>query len=194
MSSRSIPVTILNGEHHIMSKSSKHTGRHPRHNPDAAQAGKSIGAALVGAVVLAAGARSFASMKKADGTLAYTEKQDLGVVAVVGGVAGIALASMKNPLAQIAGTAILGATAALTIPPAYDLYKASSMAPGSTGTNQTTMPPALPGERQVALGAPRMTTAGQPVLAADGTPLLRTAGLFGLASADAGRTPYPAGY
>lgn len=193
MSSRSIPVTILNGEKHIMSKS-KHTGRHPRHNPDAAQAGKSIGAALVGAVVLAAGARSFASMKKPDGTLRYTEKQDLGVVALVGGVAGIALASMKHPLAQIAGTAVLGATAALTIPPAYDLYKASSATPGNTNTNQTTMPPALPGERQVALGAPRINLDGTPVLAADRTPLLRTQGLFGLASADSGRQAYPEGF
>lgn len=169
MSSRSVPVTILNGAHHMAHHSRHHARRAARHNPDGMHAAKAVGAAVVSGVALAVIARYAAGMKNppaqgaaADsGAAKYTPKAIYLTVAAIGTVGGLALAAMKNPFAQIAGTGMLGATAGLVGPSLYQLYTTPA-----TPAGQTPAP------------------MGNPLLGG------RTAGLFGITGSEVRRGSY----
>ena len=186
MSARNVSVTILNGESHMQHRRSHARRSHARHNPDAMQAGKSLAAAVVAATATAYLARKTAEMKNADGTV-YSAKKSLAIVGIGGAVIGLGIASMKYAHAPVIGTAVLSATAALTLPSLYTIYSTPATVGGGSGpTSDTTAasdtPPA--GQRAVAVGSPRLMSDGSPVLDAAGAPVLRTRGLFGLTASD----------
>jgi hypothetical protein len=185
MSARNVSVTILNGESHMQHRRSHARRSHARHNPDAMQAGKSLAAAVVAATATAYLARKTAEMKNADGAV-YSAKKSLAIVGIGGAVIGLGIASMKYAHAPVIGTAVLSATAALTLPSLYTIYSTPAAAgatpPASDTTAASDTPPA--GQRAVAVGSPRLMSDGSPVLDAAGAPVLRTRGLFGLTASD----------
>lgn len=186
MSARNVSVTILNGESHMQHRRSHARRSHARHNPEAMQAGKSLAAAVVAATATAYLFRRVETMKNADGTV-YSPKKTLAIVGIGGAVIGLGIASMKYAHSPVIGTAVLSATAALTLPTLYTIYSAPAAAGGGTPpANDTTAasdtPPA--GQRAVAVGSPRLMSDGSPVLDAAGAPVLRTRGLFGLTASD----------
>ena len=187
MSARNVSVTILNGESHMQHRRSHARRSHARHNPDAMQAGKSLAAAVVAATATAYLARRVAEMKNADGTV-YSPKKTLAIVGIGGAVLGLGVASMKNAHSPVIGTAVLSATAALTLPSLYAIYSAPATVgggttpPASDTTAASDTPPA--GQQAVAVGSPRLLSDGTRVLDAAGNPVLRTRGLFGLTASD----------
>ena len=188
MSARNVSVTILNGESHMQHRR-HHTRRsHARHNPDAMQAGKSLAAAVVAATATAYLARKTAEMKNSDGTV-YSAKKSLAIVGIGGAVLGLGIASMKYAHAPVIGTAVLSATAALTLPSLYAIYSVPAVAGGGSAPRTTTDTSAASdtpqaGQRKVAVGAQRLLNDGTPVVDATGAAVLRTSGLFGLTRSD----------
>jgi hypothetical protein len=149
------------------------------------QAGKSLAAAVVAATATAYLFRRVEAMKNADGTV-YSPKKTLAIVGIGGAVLGLGIASMKYAHSPVVGTAVLSATAALTLPTLYTIYSTPAATGGHSPASDTSAasdtPPA--GQRAVAVGSPRLMSDGSPVLDAAGAAVLRTRGLFGLTASD----------
>lgn len=143
MSARNVSVTILNGESHMKHRRSHARRSHARHNPDAMQAGKSLAAAVVAATATAYLARKTAEMKNADGTV-YSAKKSLAIVGIGGAFLGLGIASMKYAHAPVIGTAVLSATAALTLPSLYTIYSTPAAVVPPGATPPAALPPGTP--------------------------------------------------